>query len=154
MLAEAVTSTKSDVEVAKRRELAVKEPNPVPPLDSANVPDQIGVKVCEEPEEPMVSPKLVSELVANVWLAPERPFKEVMPEPADADQETPRGAVELAVKVYPSVLVARVLKTEPSPTNNLPLDGVVEVPVPPKSVPMAEPFHTPEMTVPSRVILS
>ena len=92
--------------------------------------------------------------VANVWLAPERPFKEVMPEPADADQETPRGAVELAVKVYPSVLVARVLKTEPSPTNNLPLDGVVEVPVPPKSVPMAEPFHTPEMTVPSRVILS
>ena len=86
MLAEAVTSTKSDVEVAKRRELAVKEPNPVPPLDSANVPDQIGVKVCEEPEEPMVSPKLVSELVANVWLAPERPFKEVMPEPESCCQ--------------------------------------------------------------------
>ena len=47
---------------------------------SAKVPLNVGVKVCVEPDETILIPMLVSEVVANVWVATVKPLSEVMAE--------------------------------------------------------------------------
>ena len=68
-------------------------------LLSAKVPIQVGVKVCTPFTVPIVRPKLVSVLVAKVWVEEVEPFKEVMAAKSQEEGVTPLTVVKLGVEV-------------------------------------------------------
>ena len=128
--ADAATSKKDEVVVAKRSEFAVRVPKLVPPRSTPKTPVQPGVKVTVSGEVVITMTTLVSVPVAKVIAGPSTPFIVVV---APGESVAAIVIVPVALVIVTFVPAVKVFanQTLDEPIKSCPLEGVVAMPVPP-----------------------
>ena len=131
--ADAATSKKDEVVVAKRREFAVRVSKLVPPRSTPNFPVQPGVKVTVSEEVVTTMTTLVSVPVAKVIAGPSTPFIVVV---APGESVAAMVIVPVALVIVTFVPAVNVLanQTLELPIKSWPFTGVVAMPVPPDPI--------------------